>query len=367
MDIFLPKFLKNFNNMNVIKGMVIASPSNNNPNYFYHWIRDGAICMNTIFTLYEKKNITKMDMIEYFTNYISVEKQIQQLVTISGLGEPKINVDLTPFNKPWGRPQNDGPALRCIVIMKYYNFLLKDNPTSIIDIDIIKTDLIYISMNYMKPCFDLWEEIPGYHFFTLMVMKKCLEEGMKITNISYNNEISEIEKMLEKFYINEMIISSFNIKWEILREYDSSIILAFLYTDVVPNSSIVNTINNGMIIFKNIYNINRNKLYPLIGRYKDDIYYNGNPWVLTSIAMCRMLNKIDCMMCLDQVNIIFDETPSIIAKSIIDLLKNIIIFNYNDYNLSEQIDKNTGEFIGASLLTWNYSECLQYILENGEF
>jgi len=366
-DKLLPKFLQNINNHSVYNGLIIASPSNNNPDYYYHWVRDAAICMNTIFTLYEKNIITKIKLIEYFSNYINAEKEIQQLNTISGLGEPKININLTPFHKPWGRPQNDGPALRCIIIMKYYNFLLTEKSNDMFDINIITNDLNYIRHNYMKPCFDLWEEIPGYHFFTLMVMKKCLEEGMKITDISNNMNlydiILEINIMLQKFYINDTIISSFKINWTPQRDYDASIIMAFIYTNTEPNIYLVKTINNIMNTFKNLYQINRNTQYPLIGRYKNDIYYGGNPWVLTSINMCRMLHIIDKM---DSMNIYFNEKPSIIANSIINSLKDIIIFNSNDYNLSEQIDKETGEFIGAPILTWNYSECLMYLLKCGD-
>ena len=33
-------------------------------------------------------------------------------------GEPKYNINCTPFNGDWGRPQNDGPALRGIMLYK---------------------------------------------------------------------------------------------------------------------------------------------------------------------------------------------------------------------------------------------------------
>ena len=39
---------------------------------------------------------------EYIINYIENESKVQDLDTLSGLGEPKINIDCTPFNGEWG-------------------------------------------------------------------------------------------------------------------------------------------------------------------------------------------------------------------------------------------------------------------------
>ena len=60
-------------------------------------------------------------------NYIEIESKLQKLETISGLGEPKYNINCTAFNGSWGRPQNDGPALRGIILfqlidMIYYKY-----------------------------------------------------------------------------------------------------------------------------------------------------------------------------------------------------------------------------------------------------
>ena len=365
-NIILTKFLKNLNHSDVYKGLIIASPSKNNPNYFYHWVRDGGICMDTVIKLYEKNIIDKLEFINYFTNYIDAEKKVQALNTIALLGEPKINVDLTPYNESWGRPQNDGPALRCLSIIKYYHIKLdKLDKLLNFDMEIIKSDLLYVSQNYMNPCFDLWEEIIGYHFYTLMVQKKCLEEGMKITNMIFSNEIIHINTMLDNFYTNKYIISSFDKFWKPIRCNDTSIILAFLHTNTEPNLSMVYTIFNIMNIFKDEYYINKNIPYPLVGRYINDLYYNGNPWVLTSIALCRMLNKINKI---NSLKILFDINPSNIAQSIFNSLKDIQNINSSRFEngLSEQIDKNTGEFIGAVDLTWNYAEYLQYILEHND-
>lgn len=384
--LFLTKFLENLNNPEVHPGLIIASPSKENPDYFYHWIRDAGLCMSTVFKLYEKNIINKKEFIKYFTNYVTAEYKIQKLNTLSGFGEPKIRTNLIEFNENWGRPQNDSPALRCLTNMKYFNFILKDrNMFDIVDIrffynknpyahSLIKSDLEYVSHNYQNPCFDLWEEIQGYHFYTLMVQKKCMEEGAKIADIMFDIEAykwykkceNNIDQMLNKFYINGKIVSSFDKNWEILRDLDSSIFLAFLHTNKTPNSSLFNTIIDIMKSFSSEYFINSNDKYPLIGRYLGDVFYGGNPWILTTVAFCNILKKISKI---STFNSVFNEDPEIISKNIINKIKQIHKLNEDKFNegLSEQINKNNGDFIGAKDLTWNYSECLQYIMEYDEF
>ena len=44
---------------------------------------------------------------------------------------------------------------------------------------VIKTDLEYVAHNWKYECFDLWEEVHAYHFFTLMVQRKALLDGAR--------------------------------------------------------------------------------------------------------------------------------------------------------------------------------------------
>ncbi len=91
-----------------------------------------------------------------------------------GLGEPRFNADGTVYQK-WGRPQNDGPALRALTLMRWANLLLDQNQTDWVrnnpydgrfpSQSVIKNDLEYVARTILDPCVDLWEERPGNHFF----------------------------------------------------------------------------------------------------------------------------------------------------------------------------------------------------------
>ena len=50
-------------------------------------------------------------------------KKIRILIIKIIYGKGKINIDCSPFNGDWGRPQNDGPALRGIMMIKIINLL----------------------------------------------------------------------------------------------------------------------------------------------------------------------------------------------------------------------------------------------------
>ncbi len=46
--------MRNISAPGTAKGSVIASPSRENPNYFYHWVRDAALTMDVVLSLYER-------------------------------------------------------------------------------------------------------------------------------------------------------------------------------------------------------------------------------------------------------------------------------------------------------------------------
>jgi hypothetical protein len=155
-------------------GMIIASPSNDPP-YKYHWIRDSALVMRPIIDMY--KQTKEPIYFQHIINYLENESKIQKLQTLTGLGEPKININGTPFDEPWGRPQNDGPALRgiiCCSLIECFQYKY-DTLIETLIVPMIQKDIEYTLANYDKPCFDLWEEHMGWHFYTRMVQLKFIK------------------------------------------------------------------------------------------------------------------------------------------------------------------------------------------------
>lgn len=197
-------------------GCMVASPSKegdgDSNNYWFQWPRDSGCCVRSLLDMmksveegkdagaYSASDIERR-VKDFFTMSLKLQHTPNQSGTFEtgGLGEPKFNVDGTAFEGSWGRPQNDGPALRSIVAAKYLQHLLKtrdagDASTKFAkqhlwgvgagaDRSLIKADLDYISRAWKGETFELWEEVNaanGGHFHVLMTQRRALLEGVKL-------------------------------------------------------------------------------------------------------------------------------------------------------------------------------------------
>lgn len=70
-------------------------------------------------------------------------------------------------------------------------------------------DLTYLTEVWQQPCFDLWEEVEGVHFHTLMVMRRALLDavdflqGTSYPTDHYRSTARAIEARLETFWSEE--------------------------------------------------------------------------------------------------------------------------------------------------------------------
>jgi glucoamylase len=354
-------------------GMIIASPSNDPP-YKYHWIRDSALVMRPIIDMY--KQTKEPIYFQHIINYLENESKIQKLQTLTGLGEPKININGTPFDEPWGRPQNDGPALRgiiCCSLIECFQYKY-DTLIETLIVPMIQKDIEYTLANYDKPCFDLWEEHMGWHFYTRMVQLKFIKQVEKYNryfdkhDTYYQYPYQQLMKSIKDHFNGETIISSFDTEGNIVKYEDSANILAFTHISYdrdilqeVPIHYVMNTCDNLILYFREKY---KDDSLNLIGRYKHDKYYDGQIWIICSLALAQVLVKVYQIY-----NTSKDRSPMHRSKSnpnnntvqiANEILERILTLD-TDFILPEQFNPNTNEFLSAKKLTWNYSELYQVI------
>jgi GH15 family glucan-1,4-alpha-glucosidase len=95
-------------------------------------------------------------------------------------------------------------------------------------------------------------------------------------------------------------------------------------------------------VFTDIYPINKKLNIPFLGRYFNDKYFDGNPWIISTIALYQY-----SFVC---PNFYYNKNE----------FKNFLKFLYDDKKLllSEQIHRETGEDVSVEKLTWNYSELI---------
>lgn len=190
--------------------------------------------MNTLVDVYADDALSsqRSQVSTILDAYTSLQQTIQRTSNpsgtyedLSGLGEPKFEIDGTPFRGSWGRPQRDGPALRALTLIHYLREYNISHPTlwtssqaddffapfyeaSMPPTSVIKADLEYVSHFWNQSGFDLWEEVEGLHFFTLMVSARSLREGSQLARVFgdlgaadwYTLQAGYIENMLSKFW-----------------------------------------------------------------------------------------------------------------------------------------------------------------------
>ena len=317
------------------RGIVLASPSKADPNYFFHWVRDAALTMNAVLDQAEHSTVPaerakgRAAMLEY------VELSRSNQLAASLKGEPKFNVDGSLFTGPWGRPQNDGPALRAVTLVHLAESMLSESAkhtdfgnvyvrTRLYDgklpsDSVIKSDLEFVAHHWRESSFDLWEEARGQHFYTRAVQRRALLDGARLAERLDDNGAA-------RFYREQaaLIEAELAKHWDAGRGYlvvtldyeggdrgkssglDSAVILGVLHgatqdAFMSPVRDIyLATAEKMRLAFQRAYSINAratdfegSTIQTAIGRYPEDEYdgvrgeSKGNPWVLATNAFAE--------------------------------------------------------------------------------
>lgn len=386
-DTFFQYFL---NNIDInLTGAVAAAPDLNTPggSYFYHWARDGALTINTLFT-YTNRTFSK----KYADDYLKWIQLIQSKKDPNNIDirtEPKYEIPSgNAYTGGWCRPQNDGPGLQAITLINTASDYLISWPT-------IKYNLDYIVSGYNSDTCDLWEEIVSPDFFwNRVTMFKSLLLGSRLANklgftndaVTWNNTANVIKSNIYSTHWNGYYFYESN-----NRPVDGAVIVALndgydeLTNFLDPLSyEIASTVYYYNQVFSSEYPINNNDktFYGILyGRYPGDIYAGGNPWILTTAAlsslMYRISNKLlqgykfsDSTIKLWKQALNIETIPSNQSEffkaqgdGILLRIKKYIQ-NYS-FHMYEQIDKNTGKQISAYDLTWSYAEVLNALNYRG--
>ncbi len=412
-----------------IPGAVLASPTNRekefSQDYQFHWTRDAALSMKEVATLYEQSPASEKARLKpYLMNYIYFEQKAQKQISHEGetLGQPKFNIDGTIWEGKWGRPQNDGPALRADTLIEIASIFLQEGDNKLVQtilLPMIALDLDYVTSHWKNTNFDLWEEVNDPdHFFTKMVQRKSCIDGAALFKKFNDNERANL-------YLDTatQLTASLKKHWNTSRGYltetinqqyfkgggiDTSIILGVIHGNLdnpndffaVSNDRVTSSIYFIRNAFSGLYriNIDHPQLPPLLGRYPNDIYDGnqfiyGNPWILTTSALAQYYyllaqsllkqGKITItpynLLFYQQINphlvegeevILLSENPERfhqITNSLIlegdRILKNIRQYGTCETSTScnhfaEQLDRTSKMPVSAKNLTWGYASLL---------
>ncbi len=375
----------------IAPGAVIASPSKDHPNYFYHWVRDAGLTMLELVDLYrlplpaERKKFIE----SLIQSWINFETQIQNTALAhSTLGEPIFTVHGQIYPHAWGRPQNDGPAIRALAMTLFAFELIRQNRMAeakqLYRAELpaqspIKRDLEYIAHHWRSPNFDLWEEVKGEHFFTKMAQRTALILGGQLARHYFNdsaagtfylNQARELELSIQAHIDTDknLVVPTINFIGDSKGKnsgLDASVILAVLYFSLgdgffdLHNPAILNTAKTLENVFSQIYSINSHvsknqTLFPLspgIGRYPEDVYNGagfseGNPWFITTNAFA----EYHCRLAGSSPN---KANASQLVTKGLGFINRTLLHSDTNGQMSEQFNRYNGYMQGARELTWS--------------
>ncbi|KAF7298019.1 Glucoamylase [Mycena chlorophos] len=392
-------------------GLVIASPSKNNPDYFYTWTRDSSLVFKTLIDQYRSgDNLELKPLIEQF---IQAETKLQSVanpsgnISSGGLGEPKFNADMSAFTGAWGRPQRDGPALRAIAVMTY------TNDASVWPM--VKADLDYVLSDWNLSTFDLWEEVNSSgSFFTSAAQHRALRQGAALaqtlgyTSIAdaYAAAADNILCFLQSYWNDAggFIMANKNGGRS---GKDANTVLASIHTfdpaagcDALTfqpcSDRALANLKVYVDAFRSIYGINAwvpSTGAVATGRYPEDGYMGGNPWYLTTLAVAEQLYravyvwKMQGSLQISTTSLPFFRqfSPDAAvgeykqASPLFPTLVQAITAHADGFvavvdkytpaggNLAEQYSRANGAPLSASDLTWSYAAALTALdAKNGE-
>ncbi|KAI8368461.1 glucoamylase glam [Blakeslea trispora] len=407
--------LKNINPAGAVKGFIAASLSTSNPDYFYAWTRDAALVAHVVANDYNRTMTGSATYLGLLKDYVTFSINSQNTPTACNcLGEPKFNKDGSGYSGAWGRPQNDGPAERADTFILIADSILKQtNDASYVTGTLrpaIYADLDYVVKTWSNGCFDLWEEVNGVHFYTLMVMRRALvlganfasRNGDSARSSNYLNTANSVKSKIDSFWSsnNNYVAVSQSVTGGVNKAgYDVSTLIAAnvgslsdgFYT---PGSE--RMLATAVAIenkFAPLYNINQNldsSLGVAIGRYPEDTYNGngnsqGNPWFIATNAYAELYYRAikewisNGGVTVTNVNLNFfkkfDGNASVgtkytagtaafnsmvqnVAVAADKFFSTVKVHAATNGSMSEQFNRDTGAMTGARDLTWSHASLI---------
>lgn len=400
-------------------GFVVASPSKEDPDYFYTWARDSALTFKMIIDEFTRDSSALPHLESYIKDFIRAQAILQTVASPSGtllpsgrsLGEVKWHVDGTRYNGAWGRPQHDGAPLRAIALITYSKWLAEqseEGETEARDViwPVIANDLNYVGQYWNSSGFDLWEEVYGASFFTTQSQYRALIEGGQLAERlgvdcgDACDEAPEVACFLNSAYWNgEYFVSnvqSTNQPGRTGRDANSMLgsNVAFDLNASCDSPSIQPCASRALASFKQWVDGFRDaEAYPInagipqneaiaVGRYTEDVYYNGCPWYLITLNSAEFLYNAVAQweqqgsLTIDSTSLAFfsdlyedaaEGTYNSCSQVFADLVETVSAYGDSfvevarrhtpeDGSMAEQYNRyEPFEPVGARDLTWSYA------------
>jgi glucoamylase len=353
------------------RGSVVASPVlasyDPDPDYFFHWFRDSALVMDALALvgdvvpqarrLFEdfvdfSHALSRLDGRQISPDWRAaaapdyvrfLREDISHAYGSAIPAETRVNPDGTLDITDWPRPQHDGPALRALTLLRW-------GVVRQTEISLLKQDLAFVLAHARRPCFDIWEEEIGLHYYTLSVCEAALTAG-GAWSLSHDRELSadcqreacNLAALRQTFWLEDEGYTRSRLlsQGRSTKELDISVILAANHARLTCDLHLTTTLSRLAALFRDSYAINCGQDHgPAMGRYANDRYYSGGAYYLSTLGAAEFCYRAG------------DRTGGDA------FLATVRRFTPENGYMSEQFDQTTGVQTSAKDLAWSYAAFL---------
>ncbi|HWG03487.1 MAG TPA: glycoside hydrolase family 15 protein [Beijerinckiaceae bacterium] len=409
-------------------GSIVASPVpasyDPDPDYFFHWFRDSAIVIDALRVAWREGLIDKSALLRlrefvtfslslrtlngekflrqadfrskvqpFFLQYVRPDDQIAAVSGENVLADTRVNPDGTLDISRWNRPQADGPAMRCIALLRWLRQRLDLEPTLRSAIHaLLDGDLAFTLARVKQPSFDIWEEQNGFHYHTQIVQAEALDQGAAW--LDENGEAAradacrtaanDIQGRLERLWNGRVYASRASSTTSSTdRELDVAVILGTLHAGrpsgphSVLDPRAQATLTALEELFESEYAINQDRPRdhaPALGRYTRDAYYSGGAYYFATLAAAEFYYALATAL-FEGAGIAVTEDNALFIRRLATgseerdnrtlaahalrrgdaFMRTVRAYTPSDGELSEQFDQKTGAQTSAKHLAWSYA------------
>ena len=333
------------------EGGIIASPSLH-PDYRYVWNRDGSY-ISVAFDLCGKYQLserffdwcskTQNDDGSWLQNYYITKKP-----RLTAMQNDQVGTTL------WAMLVHYRLTKSVDFLKKYYKTIVK------------AMDYLYNITINMSPSFDLWEEKVGLFSYTVGATYGGLKAGYTLINQLKLNENYDVDNDLTRWMEGIRF-------WEDRIDLfikDDHFVKSINPLDTTPDTSILGlTFPFGLIspsnrtMLRTAERIEKSYNYKIggIGRYPDDVYFGGNPWIITTLWLYLYYKRL-----IDDLkrNGNYNNSDILKYKNKCDYLLNWgLKYMYNGL-YPEQVHKDLGLPVSGMPLGWSHAMVIIALIDN---
>lgn len=423
-----------------LPGSVLASAAlgswDPDPDYFFHWLRDSAIVIDALrhvmaegsfadeglarfkefvafslslnrldgSTFLRESGDFRKRIEPFFLQYVRSDDDLRGITGDRVLGEPRFNPDATLDISKWSRPQHDGPALRALVLMRFWPLDVLDEAARAAMCLLIETDISFTLDHWREPCFDIWEEEEGHHYCTRLLQHAALAEGARWMKASGRGEkdgsrtqaciaaAQKIIRSLDPYWSHDqgLYVSRQGVANPAPgKDPDFATILGVIHAGrkegahSVLDPKVMATLARLEELFEAGYAINQGRpehLGPAMGRYSNDSYFSGGAYYFSTLGAAEFYYALAGAIAADFPLPVTAENEEFLHRlglpdSALDLspaenrrrtfealvqrgdqfMATVAAFTPASGELSEQFDQATGAQTSAKTLAWSHA------------